>query len=305
MSTDIPVETASDVARSLENNQPVVALETAVVTHGLPAPDNLSIARELAETVRQNGAVPATVAFLNGVLHIGMNDEELRQLARETEPVKLSSRDLAWAAAAGASGGTTVAGTLAACRLVGIRVFATGGIGGVHPGYPQHHDASADLHALADTQCCVVSAGAKAILDLHATLEHLDTLGVPVVGYRTDYFPRFYSEGTAALPVPRRLDSAEQVARMLDYHWRILQQSSGVLLCNPLPPEVALPLDLVEKATHQAQDQAEREKISGRDLTPFLLSRVAELTEGASLRANLQLLRNNARLAAELACSLH
>jgi pseudouridylate synthase len=292
---------SEEVQEALAAGRPVVALETAVVTHGLPRPTNVELAEEMAGLIRACGAIPAAVAVLGGRLSVGLDGDELSQLAADEAAEKLSSRDLAWALATGATGGTTVAGTLAVCARLGIEVFATGGIGGVHPNSSETHDISADLAALARTRCCVVAAGAKAILDLPATLEHLDQLAVPVLGFGTDHFPQFYSRGDASLPVPRRLDDVAQVSAFLKAHWGALDQPTGVLLCNPIAEAAALPADEIAAAIGAAQEQARARGIAGRELTPFLLAEVARLTDGRSLAANLALLRANAKLAAQLA----
>ncbi|MCK4874058.1 MAG: pseudouridine-5'-phosphate glycosidase [Phycisphaerales bacterium] len=295
------VQISDAVAHAMATNRPIVALETAVVTHGLPRPMNLEVVRELVTLVRESGAEPAVVGVLDGVLHVGLGAAQLDRLANDDDAAKLSARDLAWAAVTGANGGTTVAGTLAACRIVGLRVFATGGIGGVHPDFARRHDVSADLHALAATPCCVVSAGAKALLDLPATVEHLDRLGVPVVGYRTDLFPRFYSVGSPSLRVPRRLNDPKQVTRFLDIHWGDLKQTTGVLLCNPIPEEASLDADEIKQALQQAEAAAQQAGITGPQLTPYVLDQVAKLTDGRALDANLALLYHNVKLAVDIA----
>lgn len=296
-----PIRIADEVREALARHRPVVALETAVVTHGLPRSTNVELARELAAIVRAWGAAPATVAVLEGQVCVGLSDDELDRLGRDESAEKLSARDLAWALATGATGGTTVAGTLAVCARLGIEVFATGGIGGVHPGTGAAQDISADLAVLARTRCCVVAAGAKSILDLAATLEHLDQLAVPVLGFGTDFFPQFYTRGDASLPVPRRLDEVAQVAAFLEQHWRTLGQPTGVLLCNPIAEPAALPPEEIARAIADAQQRAHDQEVGGRDLTPFLLAEVAQMTSGRSLAANLALLRANAELATQLA----
>jgi pseudouridine-5'-phosphate glycosidase len=298
------VQIDPEVERAVESGGPVVALETAVVTHGLPRPANIEIAAEMASIIRRHGAIPAIVAVVDGALHVGLDADALRELGQRVDVTKLSDRDLAWAMATGATGGTTVAGTLAACRLAGIRVFATGGIGGVHPGYARHHDASADLDALANTRCCVVSAGAKSILDLPATLEHLDALRVPVVGYGDDRFPLFFSRGTDALRTPQSAQSLEEVAQLLRNHWDVLRSATGVVLCNPIPERDAIPDEELRPVLAAAQQSAEEQGVRGGGLTPYLLAEVARRTQGRSMAANLALLRNNARTAAELATRL-
>jgi len=287
----------SQVAHALETRQPVVALESTVITHGLPFPENLNLARDMEAEVRAGGATPATIALLDGKVHVGVEDEGLDRLARGGGMHKISTRDYGIAIAKGWSGGTTVAGTMMAAHQVGIRVFATGGIGGVHRGVP--FDISADLPQLAHTPMIVVCAGAKAILDLSATLEYLETCAVPVLGYQTDEFPAFYSR-TSGLKVTYQIDSPDEAATIAKEHWK-LGLSSAVLVTTPLPEEVAIPAEFVEGAIQAALQEASEQGIRGPEVTPFLLQRVSELIGGASLRANLALLRNNARLGAEIA----
>jgi pseudouridine-5'-phosphate glycosidase len=287
----------AQVAQALEARQPIVALESTVVTHGLPFPENLELARDMEAEVRAGGATPATIALLDGKIHVGVGDEELERLARGGGMHKISTRDFGIAIAKGWSGGTTVAGTMLAAHQVGIRVFATGGIGGVHRGAP--FDISADLLQLAHTPMIVVCAGAKAILDLSATLEYLETCAVPVLGYQTDEFPAFYSR-TSGLKVGLRIDSPEEAATIAKDHWKF-GLLSAVLVAVPLPEEIALPVESVEGAIQAALQEAGERGIRGQEVTPFLLQRVSELSGGASLRANLALLRNNARLGAQIA----
>ena len=274
-----------------------VALESTVITHGLPRPQNLKLAREMERVVRENGATPATVAILDGIVRVGLTDAELERLANETKVRKISRRDFATAILNKECGGTTVAGTMFAAHRAGIRVFATGGIGGVHE--VETLDISTDLQALADTPMVVVCAGAKAILDLPATLEYLETMAVPVIGYGTDEFPAFYSR-ESGLPVSARLDSAQEIVAFAKTHWEI-GMKSAVLVCQPLSPDEELPREKVDGAIQQARKEAHEQGIHGQTLTPYLLARMAELTGGESLRANLALLLNNARLAAQVA----
>jgi pseudouridine-5'-phosphate glycosidase len=289
-----------DVALALGKNQPIVALESTVITHGLPRPDNLNLARALEDEVRKGKATPATVAVMNGKIHIGLTDAELERLANTDLVRKISRRDYGVAIARGESGGTTVAGTLIAAAQAGLRVFATGGIGGVHRQAP--FDVSADLQELARTPMVVVCAGAKAILDIPATLEYLETVGVPVVGYGTDDFPAFYSTSSGR-PVTVRADTPDEVARIARAQWD-LGICAAVLVAVPPPLEDAIPPEAVEGEIQQALADANARGIYGAKMTPFLLARVSELTGGASLRANLSLLRNNARVAALIAGSL-
>ena len=283
---------------SSSNQSPLLALESTVITHGLPRPQNLDLARAMERVVRENDASPATVAVLDGEIHIGLTDAELERLASLDHVRKISRRDFATAIVKKESGGTTVAGTLFAAHRVGIRVFATGGIGGVHD--IETFDISTDLQALADTPMVVVCAGAKAILNLPATLEYLETISVPVIGYGTDEFPAFYSH-SSGLPVSARLDSPAEVVAFAKAHWEI-GMHSAILVCQPLSVEEELPREKVDGAITQAQKEARQQGIHGQALTPFLLARLSELTGGESLRANLRLLLNNARLAAQIAC---
>ncbi len=289
-----------DVARALRGGMPLVALETAVVTHGLPRPENLQLARALEQVVIEQGATPATVGLLDGKIHVGLSAEALNRLANEEIARKISLRDFSIALAAQVNGGTTVAGTLFAARRAGIRVFATGGIGGVHRHAP--FDVSADLPELGRSPLVVVCAGAKAILDLPATLEVLETMGVAVIGYGTDEFPAFYSR-ESGLRVDARADSPQEVARMARAQWDAGLESA-LLVVQPPPADVAIPATQLEGLIRQALEEAERQKIGGAAMTPFLLERVNQLSGGASLRANLALLRNNARLAAQIAVAI-
>ncbi len=287
----------AEAHQAKESNLPLVALESTVITHGLPYPQNLQLARDMEAEVRMQKAIPATVGVLNGQVFVGLEDRQLVQLAEEKGLVKVSVRDYGPAIAAGLSGGTTVAGTLLAANMAGLRVFATGGIGGVHRQAP--FDVSTDLMQLARTPLVVVCAGAKAILDLPATLEVLETYGVPVIGYQTDEFPAFYSR-SSGYPVSARVDSPEHVGQLAQAHWG-MGLNSAVLVCVPPPEADALPADQVNEAIEQALAEANAKQIHGQKVTPFLLSRVSELTHGRSLKTNLALLRNNARVAAQIA----
>jgi pseudouridine-5'-phosphate glycosidase len=278
---------------------PLVALESTVITHGLPRPQNLTLARDMERVVRENGAQPATIAVIDGQIRVGLTDAELERLASETNVRKISRRDFATAIVKKECGGTTVAGTMFAAYRAGIKVFATGGIGGVHE--VETLDISTDLQALADTPMIVVCAGAKAILDLPATLEYLETMAVPVIGYQTDEFPAFYSR-YSGLPVSARLDSPQEIVHFARTHWD-LGMKSALLVCQPLPPEQEIPAEKINRFIEQARREAHEQGIHGQPLTPFLLARLAELTGGESLRANLALLLNNARLAAQIACA--
>jgi pseudouridine-5'-phosphate glycosidase len=287
----------AEIARALNLHQPVVALESTVVTHGLPRPQNLQLAREMEKTVRAAGATPATIALLAGQIRAGLSDAELIRLAESDSALKVSRRDFATAIVKKMDGGTTVAGTMFAAHQVGIQVFATGGIGGVHK--ESAFDVSTDLAALAETPMIVVCAGAKAILDLPATLEYLETKGVPVVGYQTDEFPAFYSR-ESGLNVSVRLDSPNEIMQFARAHWN-LGMRSAILVANPIPAADNIPASEMTPMIAQASAEAIEKGIHGQKLTPFLLGRISELTQGRSLKANLSLLLNNAKLAAQIA----
>jgi len=289
-----------EIIKAQQLNQPIVALESAVITHGLPRPYNLELACDLEAIIRGENVTPATVGLIDGRIHVGLSQAELQRLASEPKTRKISRRDFGIAIAAKECGGTTVAGTLIAARTAGLHVFATGGIGGVHRN--STFDISADLEELSRSPLVVVCAGAKAILDLPATLEVLETRGVPVIGYQTDEFPAFYSL-SSGLPVTARADTPAQVASIARAQWEtgIL---AAVLVVIPPPAEFAIPADEVEESIRQALAEAEQKKIHGAAVTPFLLGRVSELSGGVSLKANLALLKNNARLASQIATEL-
>lgn len=289
---------------ALRGGEPLVALETAVLTHGLPRPHSLQVIDRMQEAVRRSGAVPAAVGLVGGRLVVGMTDEQLTRLASDEAPVKVTSRDLSWAMERGLSGGTTVAATIAACTLAGVRVLATGGIGGVHRGWTGRPDISADLQELSRSQVCVVASGAKAILDIPATLELLESLSVLVAGWRTDHFPLFYSSGSDAFPVPVRFEEAAEVARVCRRRWQGLRQPGAVLLCNTVPSAHAVTHEAIEGVINAAIADAASRNIAGPALTPYLLDAVAKLTQGESMEANLSLLEANAELAGTIACSM-
>ena len=289
-----------DVVDALEGERPVVALESTVITHGLPRPVNLDLARRMEAEVLSIGVQPATVAILDGVVRLGLSNEELERLALSQNVRKVSRRDLAVAAARHQSGGTTVAATIFVAHSVGIQVFATGGIGGVHRG--ASGDVSADLYELAHTPIAVVCSGAKAILDLPRTIEWLETASVPVIAWGTNEFPAFLTR-SSGLPVSESFTTLAEIVAFLRSHWR-MGIGSGVLICVPCPEEAAIPRDIVEENLAQAESEALSSGIIGNELTPFLLNRLAELSEGATLRANLELLKNNAHVAATIAKAL-
>lgn len=291
-----------EVRDALSTGRPVVALESTIIAHGMPHPRNLETARALEDDVRAAGAVPAVIAVADGRLQIGCDATLLERLATEPGVAKVSRRDLGTALAGNGLGATTVSGTLIGARLAGIRVFATGGIGGVHRGVELTGDVSADLQELAVTPVAVVSAGAKSILDLPRTLEALETLGVPVIGWRTDEFPAFFTP-SSGLRLVHRSDELDDLAARLAAQWE-LGLDTGALVANPIPAEAAAAAAPVEAATQAALQAAEAAGIAGRDLTPFLLAEIVRRTDGASLDANVALARNNARLAGGLAVAL-
>lgn len=300
MTRGLPLDLLPEIRRAFAAGRPVVALESTLITHGLPWPRNLDTARAAAAAVRAAGAVPATVLVEHGHLRIGLPPERVDALAREDGVAKLSRADLAAWLAAGRTGATTVAATMIAAHAAGIAVFATGGIGGVHAGAADSFDISADLHELARSPVTVVAAGAKAILDLPATLEVLETLGVPVIGYGTDAFPGFWSRDSG-LRAPLRADTPEQVAAM---HRMRAPLGGGQLVANPIPSPAEIPAAELAPLIAQAQAEAARAGIAGKAVTPWLLARLTELTGGRTLDANATLIENNAALAARIAAEL-
>ncbi|AZR73126.1 pseudouridine-5-phosphate glycosidase [Anoxybacter fermentans] len=288
-----------EVKKALDAGKAVVALESTIISHGMPYPENVKTARTLEELVRSEGAVPATIGILNGKIKIGLNEEELEILGTKNEVIKVSRRDLPVVIAQKKHGATTVAATMFLANLAGIRIFATGGIGGVHRGAETSFDISADLTELGMTNVAVICAGAKAILDLPLTLERLETLGVPVLGYGTDEFPAFYSR-KSGLKVDQRIDTPEQLARILKTKWD-LGLNGGVLITNPIPEEAEIPAEEINDTIETALKEAETLGIKGKKITPFLLNRIKELTNGRSLTANIELVKNNAKLAAQIA----
>ena len=291
-----------EVRRALQGKRPVVALESTIITHGMPYPENLATARSLESQVRKGGAVPATIAVIGGVICVGLSDTELEWLASAKNVLKLSRNDLPYAIATQKIGATTVAATMIAAHLAGIKVFATGGIGGVHRGAETSFDISADLEEFARTPVAVVCAGAKAILDLPKTLEYLETRGVPVIGYGTDEFPAFWSR-QSGLKSPLRLDTPAEIARFLEVKWD-LNLAGGTVICNPVPQADEIPLNEMRGFIDTAVREAEEYGIRGKAVTPYILARIVELTGGRSLRTNMALAQNNARLAAEIATAL-
>ncbi len=291
---------APEVRAALEDRRPVVALESTIIAHGMPYPQNIETARRVEQIVREAGAVPATCAIIGGKLKAGLLPDELEMLGSTGSAIaKASRRDLPLLVSQGLNGATTVASTMIIAHLAGIRIFATGGIGGVHRGAASTMDVSADLPELARTPVAVVSAGAKSILDLGLTLEYLETQGVPVLGYQTDDFPAFYSY-KSGFGVDFRLDTPHEIARLLHVKWE-MGLAGGVLIANPVPPEFQLDASVMEQAINDALAEAERKGIRGKAITPFLLAKIEQLTGGESLTTNIELVCNNARLAGAIA----
>lgn len=293
-----------EVKAALDAGRPVVALESTIISHGMPYPQNVETALKVEQIVRDNGAVPATIAILNGRLKVGMTHEEIEYLGKAGQAViKTSRRDIPFIVAQKVDGATTVASTMILAAMAGIKVFATGGIGGVHRGAQQTFDISADLQELANTDVAVICAGAKSILDIGLTLEYLETQGVPVVGYQTDMLPAFYTR-ESDFGVDYRLDEPKQIADAMAAKWEI-GLKGGLVIANPIPEQYALDKAMIDEVIKDAVAEMDDKGISGKDSTPFLLAKVAEKTEGSSLAANIQLVFNNAKLASQIACEFY
>jgi pseudouridine-5'-phosphate glycosidase len=297
------LDIASEVAVALNENRPVVALESTIISHGMPHPQNVETALQVEQAVRDGGATPATIAILGGRLKIGLSESEINHLGeRGQQVIKTSRRDMPFVVSREKDGATTVAATMIIAAMGGIRVFATGGIGGVHRGAEETMDVSADLEELARCNVAVVCAGIKSILDIGRTLEYLETKGVPVVGYQTDTLPAFYTR-SSGYPVDYRVETPEEIAQALHVKWD-LGLAGGLVVGNPIPAEHALDDDEIEGIIAEAISEMTRSGITGKDSTPFLLARIAERTGGRSLDANIQLVLNNARLAAAIAAQV-
>lgn len=298
----LPISYSKEVAAAKLRGAPLVALESTIITHGMPYPGNIEMARSVEEIIRQEGAVPATIAVIHGTLHIGLEPEELEALAKTEGAMKVSRADIAFAIAERRTGATTVAATMIAAARAGIKVFATGGIGGVHRGAEESFDISADLEELSRTGVIVVCAGAKAILDIPKTLEVLETRGVPVVTYDSTEFPAFWSR-SSGLASPLTLNSPAAIANFQTTREQ-LGIDGGMLIANPVPEAAEIPREEMEIYIQRAIDSAERDEVSGKAVTPYLLSTIFDITEGRSLKTNIALVENNARLAAEIAVAL-
>jgi pseudouridylate synthase len=294
------LDLSPEVAACIKAKQPIVALESTIISHGMPYPRNVETALMVEEKVRKHGAVPATIAIIKGRMKAGLSKQEIDFLGKEGHNVlKVSRRDLPVAIAQGYNGATTVAATMMIAKMAGIAVFATGGIGGVHRGAASSMDVSADLQELANTNVAVVTAGAKSILDIGLTLEYLETHGVPVLGYKTADFPAFYAR-QSGFKVDHRVDSSKELANILSIKWQLGMQG-GVVIANPISEEDQMDFAYIEKKIQKALAEAAKKGIKGKEITPFLLSKIENLTEGQSLEANIKLVLNNAKLAAKVA----
>ena len=293
------MDISEEIQNSIKKNGPVVALESTIISHGMPFPQNLETALEVESIIRKEGAVPATIAVVEGRIKIGLSNLELEQFAQGTKTVKVSSRDLPLALSQKQEGGTTVAATMICARMAGISVFVTGGIGGVHRGSEKTMDISGDLMELARTNVAVVCAGIKSILDIPRTLEYLETQGVPVIGYRTDEFPAFYTT-TSGYSVQSRINTAEEIARCMKVKWE-LGLEGGMVIANPVLREDAMDEEVIEEAITKSLKEASEKGIDGKAVTPFLLERISQLTDGESLKTNIALVCNNALVGAKIA----
>ena len=293
------IDISEEIQDSINGNGPVVALESTIISHGMPFPQNLETALEVENIIRKEGAIPATIAVIEGRVKIGLSNLQLEQFAQEKKTVKVSSRDLPFALSQKQHGGTTVAATMICARMAGISVFVTGGIGGVHRGGEKTMDISGDLMELSRTNVAVVCAGIKSILDIPRTLEYLETQGVPVIGYRTNEFPAFYTT-TSGYYVQSRINSAEEIARCMKVKWE-LGLEGGLVIANPVLREDAMNEILIEEAITKSLKEVSEKGVDGKSVTPFLLERVSQLTDGESLKTNIALIFNNALLGAKIA----
>ena len=291
-----------EVQKAVAAGEPVVALESTIISHGMPYPKNIEMAKNVSKIIRENGAVPATIAIIDGVLKVGLTEEEIEFLGTSKDVVKASRRDLPFIISKKLTGATTVATTMILANLAGVKIFATGGIGGVHRGAQETFDISADLLELANTDVAVICAGAKSILDIGLTLEYLETNGVPVVGFGTDELPAFYTR-RSGFGVDYRVDSSMEVAEALKAKWD-LNLKGGMVIGNPIPEEFEMDYDTINSAIESALKEAEEKNITGKKVTPFLLDRVKTITEGKSLDSNIELVYNNAKVAAQIAKDL-
>lgn len=297
------VEFSPEVKDALENNKPVVALESTIISHGMPYPKNLQTAKECEEIIRKGGAVPATTAIINGKIEVGLTEEELEFLSTSKDVIKTSRRDFAYIVSQGLNGATTVASTIIIAKLAGIKIFVTGGLGGVHRGASETFDISRDLEELAANDIMIICAGCKSILDIGLTLEYLETKGVPVFAYKTDEMPAFFTRHSG-FKVDYKIDEAKDAADIARTQWN-LGLKTGILFTNPIPEQASMDEKAINKAIEKALEEAKEKGIHGKETTPFLLSKVVEVTGGKSLEANIALVKNNAKLGAEVAKYLY
>ncbi|MEA1973419.1 MAG: pseudouridine-5'-phosphate glycosidase [Candidatus Cloacimonadota bacterium] len=295
------IELSKEVKLAFEESKPVVALESTIISHGMPYPQNYETARELENICRDNGVIPATICLMNGKIKIGLEDDELKELATQKGVMKVSIRDMGFCLSQNKTGATTVASTMFCAELVGVKVFATGGIGGVHRGAESTFDISADLKQFSQSKVIVVCAGAKAILDLPKTLEYLETEGVPVIGYKTDEFPAFYSQQSGLKVL--QIDEPKKIADIFKFNQNIGLRK-GVIVGNPIPIEAEIPREIIGITIEKALKEAKEQNVKGKDTTPFLLKRIVELTEGKSLITNIALVKNNVEVACKIAKEL-
>lgn len=291
------------VQEALDQNRPVVALESTIISHGLPYPENLALARDVEAIITEIGATPATIAIIDGQIKVGLTDDELVLLAKSENVIKTSKRDFAYILSQNKTGATTVSGTVIIAAMAGIPIFATGGLGGVHRGVSDHWDISRDLEELALHNVAIISSGVKSILDIPKTLEYLETKGVEVIGYQTDQFPAFYTR-SSPYSVDYRLDNPEDVARLIHAKFDS-GLDGGILIANPIPKEASLDEALMEKAIKEALIQMEKDGVTGKEITPYLLTKIKALTGGESLTSNIALMKNNAKVAAQIAVAYH
>ena len=299
MKSGIDMDISTEVQQALKTGLPIVALESTIISHGMPFPQNLKTALTVEKIIREESAVPATIAILNGRIKIGLSQHELEQFAKQTSQIKVSRRDLPLVISQKQSGGTTVAATMICAKLAGIAVFVTGGIGGVHRESENTMDISADLMELAQTNVAVVCAGIKSILDIPRTLEYLETQGVPVIGYKTEEFPAFYTPSSGSL-VQSRLDTPEEIAHCMKIKWK-LGLDGGIVIGNPVQEQDAMDASIIQQAISEALRDAAQKQIEGKIVTPFLLERINQITMGESLKSNISLVCNNAHLGAKIA----
>mgnify|MGYP001273062914 FL=1 len=296
------LQISDEVQAALNDNKPIVALESTIISHGMPYPQNYETAKQVENTVRENGAVPATIAILNGIIKIGLSEDDLQILSNSNDILKASRRDIPIIVSEKLNAATTVSATMICAALAGLKIFATGGIGGVHRNGNESFDISADLTELTQTNIAVVSAGVKSILDIGLTLEYLETLGVPVIGYGTDEFPAFYTR-QSGFKVNYKLDTPEQIGSMIKTKWE-LGLNGGVIVANPIPEEFSMDKNKIDNAIEEALKNADKKGIKGKDVTPFLLGEIKNITGGSSLDSNIKLVLNNAKLAAQISASL-